>query len=139
MDQHKPSRFDDDETVGGGGVPLIERRLRSLCFRFLSFFFFLATGVIGSSGDNGSTIGDCNAAESYDIDRDALRCFFFFAFFRRSFDELMELVDRCGSRIQIEFRLWPFRMPIISLTERDRDRFDFFTFSYSTSDSSDAC
>lgn len=53
------------------------------------------TGVVGVSGDSGSTIGDWNAGESNDTERDALRCFFFFDFFRLSLVELMELVDLC--------------------------------------------
>lgn len=90
---NKPSRF-NDETGCNGGVPLTERRLRSLSFRFLSFFFFFMTGVVGVSGDSGSTIGDCSAGDSNDIERDALWCFFFFDFFRLSLAELIELVDR---------------------------------------------
>lgn len=90
--QNKPSRF-DDETVCNGGVPLMDRRLRSLSFRFLSFFFFFMTGVVGVSGESGSTIGDGCTGESNDTERDALRCFFFFDFFRLSLVELIELVD----------------------------------------------
>lgn len=96
---NKPSRF-DDETGCSGGVPLTERRLRSLSFRFLSFFFFFMTGVVGVSGDSGSTMGDCSAGESNDTERDALRCFFFFDFFRLSLAELMELADLCKFQIE---------------------------------------
>lgn len=93
---HLPSRFN---VACGGGVPLIERRFRSLSFRFLSFFFFF-NGVVGVGGDNDSTIGEflteCLSAgkigDSYDIER-SLRCFFFLDFFRLSLDELIELVD----------------------------------------------
>lgn len=53
---HLPSRCD---AAAGGGVPLTERRARSLSFFFLSFFFFFRSGV-GVAGDNGSSIGDAS-------------------------------------------------------------------------------
>lgn len=52
---HKPSRW----LMGGsGGVALGERRLRSLSLRFLSFFFFFRTGVLGVGGVVGSLCGE---------------------------------------------------------------------------------
>lgn len=56
---HLPSRCDAADT--SGGVPLTDRRTRSLSFFFLSFFFFFLSGV-GVAGDNGSSIGDCFSA-----------------------------------------------------------------------------
>lgn len=88
------------QSRAGGGVRLIDRRLRSLSLRFLSFFFFFFSGVVGVGGDNGSSIGDVLSVlctrdgDSYETDRECRRCFFFFGFFRFSLDELMVLVER---------------------------------------------
>lgn len=90
------------QSRAGGGVRLIDRRLRSLSLRFLSFFFFFFSGVAGVGGDSGSSIGDAlpvlctRDGDSYDAEREWRRCFFFFGFFRLSLDELMVLIERCS-------------------------------------------